>query len=164
MTLVLIVDDNPAMRHLLQMALELEDEHYQLAEASTGKEALELLHATPEPTVVVLDYRLPDMNGVTLLEQLVTQDVGRAAQRPRRFFLCSALDPATLKAYCAPLRRRVPIQLFAKPFRMDTLLAAIQRAAQELEATGTPAERPTGARSRRRQAEPATERRQQQAG
>jgi CheY-like chemotaxis protein len=70
MTLVLIVDDNPVVRHLLQVALELEDEDYRLVEASTGKEALDVLLAAREPMVVVLDYVLPDLDGGTLLEQL----------------------------------------------------------------------------------------------
>jgi CheY-like chemotaxis protein len=144
------------VRSLLQLALE--DKDYLLVEANTGKEALELLRATPQPTVVLLDYLLPDMNGVTLLHQLLAAQAAEgAAQRPWRFLLCSALDPTVLEERCAPLRGQVPIQLLAKPFRLDPLLAAIQRAAMELGAPGTPVSRIDNARNRhqRRHAAPA---------
>jgi CheY-like chemotaxis protein len=162
MTRVLIVDDNPEVHSLLQLTLE--DEEYQLAEANTGKAALELLLATAQPTVVLLNYRLPDMNGVTLLHQLLAAQAAEgAAQHPWRFLLCSALDPTVLEERCASLRGQVPIELVAKPFRLDPLLAAIQRAAMDLEAPGNLVQRAGNVRTRqRRHAVPAPVRQQQQ--
>jgi CheY-like chemotaxis protein len=156
MTLVLLVDDNPAVRHLLQVALELEDEDYLLMEASTGKEARDVLLAAREPLVVVLDYVLPDLDGVTLLEQLAVLAARRASPSPWRFILCSSWDPVAVAARCAPLRRRLPIQLVAKPFHMEELLMAIKRAGIELATTGNQAPRAPSVRSRRqRPAKPA---------
>jgi CheY-like chemotaxis protein len=164
MKLVLIVDDNPAVRHLLRMALEFEDEDYLLVEAGTGQEAREVLLATLEPMVVVLDYVLPDLDGGTLLEQLAALAASRASQRLWSFILCSAWDPVAVAARCAPLRRQLPIQIVTKPFRIDELLLAIKRAAMELEATGTQAPRAPSVRSRRRQrTEPASVRQERTA-
>jgi two-component system alkaline phosphatase synthesis response regulator PhoP len=60
---VLIVDDEPHIRLLLERALEdLEDEGIEILLADNGKDALELIQAE-KPALVFLDVMMPNMNG-----------------------------------------------------------------------------------------------------
>ena len=56
---VLIVDDEPQLRHLLRTAL---DKNFRVIEADTARRAL-IEAATHKPDVVVLDLGLPDAEG-----------------------------------------------------------------------------------------------------
>ncbi|MBW4521582.1 MAG: response regulator [Scytolyngbya sp. HA4215-MV1] len=60
---ILIVDDEPHIRRLMEQTLEpLEDEGAEILVATNGKEALELIQKeTPE--LVFLDVMMPQMNG-----------------------------------------------------------------------------------------------------
>lgn len=64
---ILIVDDDPAIRRLLNHSLELEG--YLVATASDGEEALAQLPVA-DPDVVVLDIMMPRMNGLDVLERI----------------------------------------------------------------------------------------------
>ena len=60
---ILIVDDEPHIRLLLEQTLEeLEDEGVELLMASNGEEALEKIK-TALPQLVFLDVMMPKMNG-----------------------------------------------------------------------------------------------------
>ena len=68
---VLIVDDESLIRWSL--AETLTDEGYGVLEAADGLSALEALRDTPRPVdVIMLDYRLPDSNGLQLLGKIRT--------------------------------------------------------------------------------------------
>ncbi len=60
---ILIVDDEPHLRMLIQQTLEdLEDEGVELLTATNGEEALETIR-TEEPNLVFLDVMMPKKNG-----------------------------------------------------------------------------------------------------
>jgi two-component system alkaline phosphatase synthesis response regulator PhoP len=60
---ILIVDDEPHLRTLIQQTLEdLEDEGVELLTASNGEEALETIRKE-EPQLVFLDVMMPRKNG-----------------------------------------------------------------------------------------------------
>jgi two-component system alkaline phosphatase synthesis response regulator PhoP len=60
---ILIVDDEPHLRALIQQTLEeLEDEGVELLTASNGEEALETIR-NEEPQLVFLDVMMPKKNG-----------------------------------------------------------------------------------------------------
>jgi two-component system, OmpR family, alkaline phosphatase synthesis response regulator PhoP len=60
---ILIVDDEPHLRTLIQQALEeLEDEGVELLTATNGEEALETIR-TEQPNMVFLDVMMPKKNG-----------------------------------------------------------------------------------------------------
>lgn len=65
---ILIVDDNPADRELYRRFLSMEDCTFDFVEADTGEAGLQLLDST-SPQCVLLDYRLPDLNGVEFLKE-----------------------------------------------------------------------------------------------
>lgn len=66
---ILIVDDNPAVRRYLRAILEQQDSWQVSGEARSGAEALQsVVHATPD--LVVLDYQMPDLNGVDVARQI----------------------------------------------------------------------------------------------
>src|SRR5690242_619752 len=60
---ILIVDDEPHLRTLIQQTLEeLEDEGVDIITATNGEEALETIQSE-EPNLVFLDVMMPKKNG-----------------------------------------------------------------------------------------------------
>ncbi|WP_326412452.1 response regulator [Sphingomonas sp.] len=64
---ILLVDDDPAVRSSLAFALELED--FQVETFETG-ELLAERGLLPDDACLVLDYKLPGLDGLSLLRQL----------------------------------------------------------------------------------------------
>jgi DNA-binding NarL/FixJ family response regulator len=69
MTRILLVDDNPAVRRYLRAILEQQESWQVSSEARSGAEALHNVLESP-PDLVVLDYRMPDLNGVEVAKQI----------------------------------------------------------------------------------------------
>jgi DNA-binding NtrC family response regulator len=63
---ILVVDDEPDIRNLLQEILE--DEGYEIAIAENG-EAARHLHRQRRPDLILLDIWMPDVDGITLLKE-----------------------------------------------------------------------------------------------
>lgn len=70
MPTVLIVDDEKNLLELYRS--ELSAEGYEVLVASTGKEAVELLKEK-KPDVVVMDIRMPEMDGIEALGKVVAR-------------------------------------------------------------------------------------------
>ena len=66
---ILIADDHLIIRQGLRLILETEDDFELVAEASDGNEALGLCKKL-NPDVVLMDLRMPNMDGLTAIEQL----------------------------------------------------------------------------------------------
>ncbi|PWW21252.1 LuxR family two component transcriptional regulator [Geodermatophilus normandii] len=69
MTRVLVVDDHPVVRGGLVGWLAAQEDLEVVGEAGDGQEALALVAAT-RPDVVLMDLRMPRMDGVTAIERL----------------------------------------------------------------------------------------------
>jgi DNA-binding NarL/FixJ family response regulator len=69
---VLIVDDNPIVRAALRTFLEISAEVRVLAEAGDGEEAVEFARRL-HPTVILLDYRMPIADGLSVLPDLAAE-------------------------------------------------------------------------------------------
>lgn len=69
MVRILVVDDNPAVRHYLRAILEQQDSWKVTDEARTGAEALQRVQNAP-PDLVVLDFQMPDLNGLDVATQI----------------------------------------------------------------------------------------------
>jgi len=68
---VLIVDDDEAIRETLELALQ--DENHQTAAAADGRAALEWLHQHAPPCLILLDLMMPVVDGWQVIEH-VQQD------------------------------------------------------------------------------------------
>jgi DNA-binding NarL/FixJ family response regulator len=69
---VLIADDHPVVRQGLAVLLEVQDDIALVGQASTGPEAVRLTrqHA---PDVLLLDLKLPELDGLGVLSELAAQ-------------------------------------------------------------------------------------------
>ncbi len=72
----MIVDDSRAMRMMVgKIVCGL---GYQTLEAGDGVEALEVLASSETPTLILVDWNMPRMNGLELVQQLRAQPRFRA--------------------------------------------------------------------------------------
>ena len=69
MVRILLVDDNPSVRHYLRAILEQQNSWQVCGEARTGAEALNMVLEAP-PDLILLDYQMPDLNGVDVAKQI----------------------------------------------------------------------------------------------
>ena len=67
-TKVLLVDDSAASR--LHIRTMLQGYQCQVIEASSAREALDVLQSSPDIRMVITDYYMPDMNGVELVQEI----------------------------------------------------------------------------------------------
>jgi DNA-binding NtrC family response regulator len=110
---VLVVDDEPAIRLLCRVNLELEG--YAVLEASSLEEARRHLEDR-EPAVVLLDMRVGADRGEELLDELDDRSI------PVIFISGSAeIEPSLMRRAAASL---------GKPFAIDDLLGAVRSAAR----------------------------------
>jgi DNA-binding NarL/FixJ family response regulator len=70
---VLLVDDQPLLRRGFRMVLEEEDGIVVVGEASDGAEALRLASEL-DPDVIVMDVRMPGMDGIEATRAIVTAE------------------------------------------------------------------------------------------
>jgi len=69
MVRILLVDDNPSVRHYLRAILEQQTSWQVCGEARTGAEALQKVRDAL-PDLILLDYQMPDLNGVDIAKQI----------------------------------------------------------------------------------------------
>jgi two-component system response regulator AtoC len=70
---LLIVDDEHSILESLEMFLG--EKGHDVYKASTGKDAIDIFH-TRHPEVVILDIRLPDLNGLDVLSHIQSDECG----------------------------------------------------------------------------------------
>ena len=68
---ILVVDDESAFVEMIKMRLEASD--YEVVTASNGKEGLSQVKAQ-KPDVVLLDIMMPEMDGLSVLKEIRSQD------------------------------------------------------------------------------------------
>ena len=64
---VMVVEDNEKNRKLMRVVLKAKG--YNITEASTGEEALNLLK-NQKPDIILMDIQLPGIDGITLIKQI----------------------------------------------------------------------------------------------
>jgi len=67
-TKILIVDDEPVVRHVCQLSLE--QELYSILIADNGIKAMELLRSEPDIAIILSDFKMPGMTGFELLNAI----------------------------------------------------------------------------------------------
>ena len=117
---ILYVDDEPDIREVAVMALELDPE-FEVAEASSGAEALERC-AKLRPDIHLLDVMMPEMDGPATLTRL--RDMPELAGIPVIFITAraSTSERARLTALGA-------LGVIAKPFDPMSLAAEVRELA-----------------------------------
>jgi len=115
-SLVLIIDDDEAIREMVQVMLE--DASYKVIVAQDGVEALQKLEAT-RPDLIVTDLVMPSMNGYTFLNLLRQKQL-------------SPIPIIVFTASTTSIQEVEQIEVagytyLAKPFEMDELLTKINQ-------------------------------------
>jgi CheY-like chemotaxis protein len=116
---VLVVDDNPVIRDLITLNLELEG--YEVVTAVDGQDCLEQVRLL-QPDLVTLDVVMPRLNGFDTARRLKTDPA--TAHLPVMFVTASAQasDLATGAEVGADA-------YVTKPFEPEVLVAAVRRLA-----------------------------------
>lgn len=112
---ILIIDDEPQIRKLLQINLESND--YKVIQASTGYEGL-ILSANHPPDLILLDIGLPDKSGHQVLKELrewYNKPIIILSVQDSEIDIVTALDNGATDYH-------------TKPFRTGELLARIRSA------------------------------------
>ncbi len=117
---VLVVDDEALIRWSL--AETLESAGHIVAEAGDAASAVQLLSASAVPfDVVVLDYRLPDSDDLTLLERIRAMSPGSAV------IMMTAFGTAELAQGAAA---RGAYRVVPKPFEVGEMAALVAQASR----------------------------------
>ena len=116
---MLVIDDDPAWRALFRMALE---SYFEIFEAIDGQQGLDAL-AVCDPDVVLLDLRMPRMDGLDFIRRL-----GRKRVRGAIVVCSGALNDGE--------RPAIPgVQLASKSADLRDLWSALLAAVPELGVT-----------------------------
>ncbi len=113
---ILLVEDEDSIRFVMKEILESALDDSTVAAAATGREFLRLL-AVDTPDLILLDVRLPDIDGLTLYHEVRRQDGLESV--PVLFVTANPdlVSRAKLTGHYAALR---------KPFDLDMLIEAVQ--------------------------------------
>src|SRR5258708_24116 len=112
---VLIIDDDPAVRNSLKFALEVEG--FTVRAYPTGAELLAEAEI-PDNGCLVVDYKLPEMNGLDLLLEL----------RKRKIDLPAILITTQPNSAVRNRAALAGVPLIEKPLLNDTLFQGIRAA------------------------------------
>jgi DNA-binding NarL/FixJ family response regulator len=95
---VALVDDQALFRTGIRMLVQSQPDLEFVGEAGNGREGIELV-ATARPDVVLMDIRMPVMDGIEATERIVQDAVARSSATPRVIVLTTFdLDEAATRA------------------------------------------------------------------
>jgi CheY-like chemotaxis protein len=67
---ILVVDDNPTVRHHLRALLEQQSSWQVCDGARTGTEALQRIEEENPPDIILLDFQMPDLTGLDVARKI----------------------------------------------------------------------------------------------
>ncbi len=106
--LILLVEDNPAHAELVKRSFQEHPVDYQIIHLPDGEEALEYLFQRgdyadkrkhPRPHIILLDLRLPCLDGLDVLRQIKTADEEALRQIPVVVLTTSEAEQDLTQAY-----------------------------------------------------------------
>lgn len=112
---VLVVEDDPAIRRLCKMVLEREG--CTVDQAEDGIEAV-LKLGLVDYDVIVLDLMMPNLDGFAFIDTLAKNDPSRL----RRVVVTSAASPAVIRDRL----KGKPFAVLPKPFELADLVARVK--------------------------------------
>ena len=112
---ILVVDDDPGVRESFRLILE---DHYDVVDVPDGPSALDVVRASPMD-LVLLDIRLPGMDGIEVLERI------KAIDDRAEVILVTAVK--TVRTAVAAMKLGA-FDYLTKPFEEDELLSLASRA------------------------------------
>jgi DNA-binding NtrC family response regulator len=112
---ILVVDDDPGVRESFRLILE---DHYDVVDVPDGPSALDVIRASPMD-LVLLDIRLPGMDGIEVLERIKTID--------ERVEVILVTAVKTVRTAVAAMKLGA-FDYLTKPFEEDELLSLASRA------------------------------------
>ena len=115
---ILVVDDDPGVRESFRLILE---DHYEVVDVPDGPQALDVLRAS-QVDLVLLDIRLPVMDGIDVLERI------KAIDESIEIILVTAVK--TVRTAVAAMKLGA-FDYLTKPFEEDELLALCSRALEK---------------------------------
>ena len=127
--LILVVEDDAAVRNLIVTALETHDYRYHAA--STGEQAL-VEASSHNPDVILLDLGLPDLDGVDIIRR-----VRSWSQKPIIVVSSRSDDRDKIEALDAGAD-----DYLTKPFSVEELLARLRASLRRLAVFGSKEEEP----------------------
>lgn len=113
---ILIVDDESLARDRIKRILQEQNEHEVVGEAANGHEALQKID-TLHPDVVLLDIRMPGIDGLEVARHLVALD------EPPAVIFTTAYDEYALEAF-----KVHAVDYLLKPVRSERLSEALNKA------------------------------------
>lgn len=113
---ILVVDDTPFHIDLLR---ELLDDNYHVMEALDGETALEMLTKSHQPDLILLDVRMPGLDGFELCKRL--KAIPQIADIPVIFL--TALDDMQDKTQAFALGA---VDYLCKPFDPDEVISRVK--------------------------------------
>jgi CheY-like chemotaxis protein len=112
---VLVVDDDEDLREVMSSLLEVEG--YETRSAASAGDALRLLGKGLRPSLIIVDWMMPEMDGGEFLERVRSDP--------------SLLGIPVVIVSAAPAAKAVAdgvgVPCIGKPFRADTLLSLVAR-------------------------------------
>ena len=111
-TKILIVDDDPDIRNVLNLLLRSD---YETAEAADGFAAVEYIQQNPETDLVILDVMMPGMDGIETCGK-----IRESSNVPILFLTAKSAERDRIAAY-----RSGGDDFLSKPFSQPELLAKV---------------------------------------
>ncbi|MEI7726231.1 MAG: response regulator [Bacteroidota bacterium] len=113
---ILIIDDEPELLEVIKDVLE--EEKYQVICASSGSEGI-VLNETQNPDLILLDLRMPEMDGIATLHNIRKTDVKVLVVILTGFGCPDTIRDAVELHVC---------EYLSKPFENEDLISVISHA------------------------------------
>ncbi|MBU2711842.1 GGDEF domain-containing response regulator [Zooshikella harenae] len=121
---ILVADDSKSSRSFCKKALHLH--LYQMLEAETGLQALNILHEQPDIKMLIVDYNMPEMDGYELVKTIRHKDNNKS--------LCiigvSGMESGSLSARFIKMGAN---DFLKKPFYQEELHCRVMHNIEEME-------------------------------